>query len=327
MSPLRVLFAGTPDAALPALELLCQDARFEIVGVLTNPDRPRGRSGRPEPSAVARFAQLHGLPGLLRPERVRDAVADIAATGADVGAVVAYGSILPREVLDALPLGFVNLHLSLLPRWRGAAPVQHAIRAGDTVTGCSVFRLDEGMDTGMLLRTLALPIPDDVDADELLADLAVVGAALLADGLLAVASGEQGTPQSEVGATSAPRISTSDAAVDWTSDAKDVSRQIRSVTSRPGASSTLDGVRIKVARPTVVTSFQADVGGDPIDVAPIPGTVLGIDGDGIVVACGSGAVRIDRVQIAGRPWTSAVEQVRGRRIDRGTILGPDAAAS
>ena len=153
MKPIRVLFAGTPEVALPALDLLVADDRFRVVAVLTNPDRPRGSSATPQPSAVASRAAELALP-LLQPQRVRDALDAIRDSGADVGAIVAYGSILPPAVLDALPLGFVNLHFSLLPRWRGAAPVQHAIRAGDAVTGVTAFRLDAGMDTGPVLRSL-----------------------------------------------------------------------------------------------------------------------------------------------------------------------------
>ena len=323
MTPLRVLFAGTPELAVPALELLCSDPRFSVVGVLTNPDRPRGRSRRPEPSAVARFALESGLPNLLRPERVRDAVGEIAATGAEIGAVVAYGSILPQPVLAALPLGFVNLHLSLLPRWRGAAPVQHAIRAGDAITGCSVFRLDEGMDTGPVLRTLARPVPDGIDADDLMLELARAGAPLLADGLLAVAAGETGDEQPEAGVTHAPRITTCDAVIDWTAAADEVERLIRSVSSRPGASSTVNGVRIKIARPSVVDPTATPLRGRD----EVPGTVLGMDGEAAVVACGMGSILIERIQFSGRPWTTPAEQVRGRRLSIGTVLGAAVPAS
>jgi methionyl-tRNA formyltransferase len=326
MTPLRVLFAGTPDVALPALEFLCADPRFEVVGVLTNPDRPRGRSRRPEPSAVARHALAAGLPNLLRPERVGEAVPAIVATGAEVGAVVAYGSILSRAVLDALPLGFVNLHLSLLPRWRGAAPVQHAIRAGDAVTGCSVFRLDEGMDTGPLLRTSEHPIPAGADSDRLLDDLARAGAPLLAEGLLAVAAGDEGVAQPAGGVTLAPRIRTSDAVVDWSASAAEVERHIRSVTSRPGASTTVDAGRIKLAHPSLVDP-DPTAAGDDAGAGRVPGTIVGTDGEGIVVACGVGSVRIERVQFSGRPWATGAEQVRGRRLAVGMVLGTHNASS
>lgn len=321
MSPVRVLFAGTPGVAVPALELLVADARFDVVAVLTNPDRPRGRSKELVPSPVAVRARELGV-ALLQPERARDAVAAIGATGAEIGAIVAYGSILPAAVLAALPLGFVNLHFSLLPRWRGAAPVQHALRAGDTVTGVSAFRLDEGMDTGPLLRTLERPITNQDDAGGLLAELAVAGAPVLAEALLAVAAGETGTPQPPTGSTLAPRIDGADATVDWGATSVEVARHIRSVTPRPGAVTTLSGGRLKVAGAQAV-----DVGA-PVGVAvPTPGTIVGADATGIVVRCGAGAVHIERVQLAGRAWGAAADQVRGRRLETGMVLGADAPSS
>jgi methionyl-tRNA formyltransferase len=320
MTPVRVLFAGTPDVAVPSLERLVDDPRFAVVAVLTNPDRPRGRSGAPVPSPVALRALERGLP-VLRPERVRDAAADIAATGADIGAVVAYGSILPTAVLEALPHGFVNLHFSLLPRWRGAAPVQHAIRAGDALMGVTAFRLDEGMDTGPVLRRLEVRPPDDVDAGELLDALAVEGAPVLADALAAVAAGERGSEQPVEGVTLAPRIRPDDAEVVWTETAVEVARRIRSVTPRPGATTSCGGERMKLAGARVVDAPER-----PLEPAR-PGEVLGTDGDAVVVACGAGAVAIARLQPAGRAWTSAADQVRGRRLTVGTVLGPEVSRS
>ena len=309
MTPLRVLFAGTPEVALPSLDRLVEDTRFAVVAVLTNPDRPRGRSGRPEASPVARRAAALGLP-VLRPERPADALADLVATGAQVGAVVAYGALLPERVLAALPLGFVNLHFSLLPRWRGAAPVQHAIRAGDATTGVTVFRLDRGMDTGPVLRSLERPMPEGIEAGALLDLLAVEGAPVLADGLLALADGEEPRAQDADGATAAPKLTPADAAIDWAADAEEVARSIRSVTPRPGAHTLLGPDRLKVAGVRVVT-----------DAPPAPpGTLVTLE-DAVLVACGDGAVRLERVQFPGRPWTTALEQVRGRRLTSGTVLG------
>ena len=310
----RVLFAGTPDVALPSLDLLHEDPRVDVVAVLTNPDRARGRSGTPAPSPVAERAMALGLP-LLRPERVADAEEAIRSSGAELGAVVAYGSILPDSVLAALPQGFVNLHFSLLPRWRGAAPVQHAIRAGDPTTGVTAFRLDAGMDTGPVLRRLEVRPPDDVEAGPLLDELATLGAPVLLDALLAVASGEQGSPQPAEGATLAPRIRPEDAEVRWASPADEVARTIRSVTPRPGAFTTLDGQRVKFA------GAAPEPQGEEPASASVAGTVVAADEGGIVVACGSGSVRITRVQLAGRPWASAADLVRGRRLGVGMVLG------
>ena len=319
MKPIRVLFAGTPEVALPALDLLVADDRFRVVAVLTNPDRPRGRSATPQPSAVASRAAELALP-LLQPQRVRDAVGAIRDSGADVGAIVAYGSILPPAVLDALPLGFVNLHFSLLPRWRGAAPVQHAIRAGDAVTGVTAFRLDAGMDTGPVLRSLERRISDLIDAGALLAQLAVEGAPVLVEALLAVANGEPGTPQPVDGATLAPRIGAADAVVDWRRPACEVAAHVRSVTPRPGASTTLAGEPLKIAGALLVRpspDVLPDVPADDIQ----PGTVVRTDGEGIVVRCGDGLVHIARLQLPGRAWTAAADLVRGRRLAVGMVLG------
>jgi methionyl-tRNA formyltransferase len=315
VTPLRVLFAGTPEVALPSLDLLLADERFDVVAVLTNPDRPRGRSARPEPSPVAARAHELGLT-LLQPERPMDALEAIAATGAEVGAVVAYGALLPERVLGALPHGFVNLHFSVLPRWRGAAPVQHAIRAGDTTTGATVFRLDRGMDTGAVLRTLERPMPEGMEAGGLLTLLAVEGAPLLAEGLLALAAGEEPREQTRDGVTLAPKLGPADAEIDWTAEADEIARIVRSVTPRPGAHTELGPDRLKLAGVTVLPASDVAAG-----TGVVPGTVHA-DAEGIIVSCGRGALRIEHVQFPGRPWSTAAEQVRGRRLTTGMVLGP-----
>ena len=315
-APVRVVFAGTPDVALPGLEALLADPRVELVGVLSNPARPRGRTGTPVDPPVAARARELGLP-VLQPERPADAVDALAALGADVGAVVAYGAILPRSVLSVPRAGWVNLHLSLLPRWRGAAPVQHAVRAGDAVTGVTVFRLDAGMDTGPVLRRVEVPLPPEADAGDLLTHLAGVGAPVLVEGAVAAAAGEPGTPQPEAGATTAPRLGPADAAVDWTADASTVARSIRAVTPRPGAVTRLRGAGLKLAGATVAA---ADV-----PAATRPGTVVATEGDAVVVACGAGAVRIARLQPEGRRWAAAADVVRGRGLAVGDVLVTDPA--
>jgi methionyl-tRNA formyltransferase len=314
--PLRVLFAGTPEVALPSLAALVTDPRFEVVGVLTNPDRPRGRSGRPQRSPVAELARHHGLP-LLQPERPADALEDIRRLDAMVGAVVAYGALLPPRVLDALPLGFVNLHFSLLPRWRGAAPVQHAIAAGDRTTGVSVFRLDEGMDTGPLLRQAEVGLADDADAGDVLDELARSGAPVLLDGLLALAAGEEPRPQPTTGVTLAPKLAAADARIDWAHPATVVAARIRSLTPRPGAVTVLRGRRLKVAAPSL-SAADATLAASSTDRSP--GTIIALVG-GLLIACGEGAVRIGRVQPEGRRWIGASEFINGHRIEEGELLG------
>ena len=314
-APVRVVFAGTPEVALPGLEALLADPRVEVVGVLSNPARPRGRTGTPVDPPVAARARELGLP-VLQPERPADALGVLTDLGADVGAVVAYGSILPPAVLAVPREGWVNLHLSLLPRWRGAAPVQHAVRAGDPVTGATVFRLDAGMDTGPVLRRLEVPVPPDADAGDLLAHLAEVGAPLLVEGAVAAAAGEPGTPQPVEGATLAPRLVPADAVVDWAADVATVARAVRAVTPRPGAVTRLRGGGVKLAGATVAA------GETPAGTAP--GTVMAADGDGIIVACGAGALRVARLQLEGRRWSAAADVLRGRGLAVGDVLGADA---
>jgi methionyl-tRNA formyltransferase len=314
--PVRVLFAGTPDVALPALEALAADPRILLVGALTNPPRPRGRSGAPVDPPVAARARELGLP-VLQPERPASAHDDIVALAPDVGAVVAYGALLPASVL-ALPVaGWVNLHFSLLPRWRGAAPVQHAIRAGDAVTGVSVFRLEAGMDTGAVLRRTTVPLRSDADAGTVLAELAALGAPLLLEGALAAAAGEPGAPQDDEGVTLAPRLGPDAGRIDWSSDAPEVVRAILAVTPRPGASTRRRGRTLKLADPALDVT--------PIPQGTVPGTVLGHAGDGegagVVIACGRGAVRIGRLQPEGRRWAAATEVLRGRGVAVGDVLG------
>lgn len=315
--PVRVVFAGTPDVALPGLAALVADPRVTVVGVLSNPARPRGRTGAPVDPPVAARARELGLP-VLQPARPVDAVAALAALDADVGAVVAYGAILPPSVLAVPRAGWVNLHLSLLPRWRGAAPVQHAIRAGDATTGATVFRLDAGMDTGPVLRRIEEPLPPDADAGDLMAHLAEVGAPVLVAGVLAAAAGEPGTPQPADGATLAPRLGPSDALVDWAGDAAAVARAIRAVTPRPGAATRARTGVLKLAGAVV-----ADEAAVPHGTAP--GTVLGTDGDAVTIACGTGAVRVARLQPAGRRWAPAADVVRGRGLAVGETLGAESA--
>jgi methionyl-tRNA formyltransferase len=322
-SVLRVLFAGTPEVALPALEALLADPRIEVVAALTNPDRPRGRRGEPVAPPVAVRARAAGVP-VLQPERPADVVAALTALRADVAAVVAYGSLLPPEVLAATRLGFMNLHFSLLPRWRGAAPVQHAIRAGDAVTGVSVFVIDEGMDTGPLVRTRALDVPEGIESGALLELLADLGAPLLVEGLLALAAGERPVPQPEDGVTLAPKLSSADMVLDWGASAVELDRRVRSVSPRPGAVTELRGERCKVAGTRVHEPHGggdgSDAAGDVAGAQP-PGTVMSVGPDGALIACGSGMLEVARFQPAGRGWREAAELARGRMLAPGDVLG------
>lgn len=306
--PLRVAFLGTPDVAATVLDHLAADPRFQISLVVTNPDRPTGRGQSTGATAVKRMAAKHGL-RVLQPERAHDVVDDLRAASVDVAAVVAYGSLLPAEVLASTRLGFVNLHYSLLPRWRGAAPVQHAIRAGDGETGVTAFVLDEGMDTGPILQTARTAIGPRESAGQLLARLTELGSPVLAEALVALASGAEPRSQPSEGATLAPKITAADVAIDWRQPADEIDRRCRSADPRPGAHTTFRDARIKV------------YGAQPWTGTGPAGQVIAVDEDGAIVACGVGAALITDVQPGGRARMSGRDFVNGQRPVVGEAFG------
>lgn len=311
---MRLVFFGTPDVAVPSLQALLDADDVDVVAVVTNPDRPRGRSRTPRPPPVKEVARDAGVT-VLQPARGRDVHEDLAALGPDVCAVVAYGSILPREVLDVPAHGFVNLHFSRLPRWRGAAPVQWAIRSGDTRTGLTTFVLDEGMDTGPILDVVETTIGDDETAGALLDRLAVAGAPVLVDSLRALVSGVTPRPQPDDLATLAPRIDPADVAIDFTGHAAAVAALVRSAAPRPGAHTTWEGERFKI-----LGAVTAD---DPADLRrdPAPGELVAAGPDGLVIACGLGAIRATRVQPPGKAVMTARDFVNGYQPALGTRFG------
>ena len=304
----RVAFLGTPQVAVQPLRTLAADDRVEVVVVITNPDRPRGRSSTPRPPPVKVAARDLGLE-VWQPERPAEVVDDLRALDLDVAAVVAYGALLPTDVLESTRHGFVNLHYSLLPRWRGAAPVQHAVMAGDEVTGLTTFLLDEGMDTGPVLRMLPVPIgPDDTSGD-LFDVLNARGAEVLVDSLVGLVDGSiTPVPQPEEGATVAPKIDPEDVRIDWSAPAPVVSALVRGANPRPGAHTTWRGERCKVWRARVATPALT---GDAVGAAP--GTVVASTEEGPVVACGTGAVVLTVVQPANRPRQSGRDFVNGQQ--------------
>ena len=302
---MRLIFAGTPDTAVPALEALLA-SRHELVGVLTRADAPRGRGRRLEESPVSVRAAQEGLP-VLKPHTLRDpgVQAQIAALGAEAAAVVAYGLLVPPPLLALYP--WVNLHFSLLPRWRGAAPVQRAILAGDTETGACAFLLEEGLDTGPVLASLTRPIGPRETASEVLADLARTGADLLVGAFDALEDGSAvPLPQPATGVTLAPRLTTGEARVRWAASPDAVGRHVRAF--HPGAWSALvTGQRVKIG-PI-----------EPGDVALESGEVA-VDGD-VLVGTGTGSVRLGTVAPAGKSWMEARAWARGLR---GTVRFEDA---
>lgn len=305
---LRVLFAGTPEPALPTLRALA--GAHEVVAALTRAPARRSRRGAPEPSPVAQAASELGIPVLELPTlRTPEAVEEIRALGADIAVVVAYGVLIPPALLDVPRLGWVNLHFSLLPAWRGAAPVQWSILAGDEVTGASTFRLTAGLDEGPVIGTMTETVrPRDTSGD-LLERLAAAGADLVLGSVEALGTGAaQPVEQAHDGVTLAPRIEVSDARVRWADPAFAVDRHVRAMTPAPGAWSVLGEVRVKVGpvRPT----HDAGLG-------LVPGE-LRVTKDAVHVGTGTAAVRLGDVAPAGKPWMAAPDWARGARLPEGT---------
>lgn len=284
---MRVIFMGTPDFSVPALRAIA--ARHDVVAVYSQPPRAAGRGQKPRPSPVALAAQDLGIP-VRTPARLRDPQdqADFAALDADVAVVVAYGLILPQPVLDAPRLGCLNIHASILPRWRGAAPIHRAILAGDAETGVAIMQMEAGLDTGPVLALTRTPIAADDTTASLHDRLSAMGADLICDVLDRLPL--PAVPQAQDGVTYAAKIDKTEARIDWTLPAEQVDRQIRGLSPFPGAWCMIGDERVKLLASTVVPG-QGD-----------PGTVL----PDFTIVCGSGAVRITLAQRAGkRPMTPA----------------------
>jgi methionyl-tRNA formyltransferase len=307
---LRIVFMGTPDFAVPTL-LEIVGRGHDVVAVYTRAPKPGGRRGLDlVPSTVEREAHRFDLP-VFTPATVRtaEAVGSARTHGADVAVVVAYGLILPKAILEAFPLGAFNLHASLLPRWRGAAPINRAIMAGDSETGVMVMKMEEGLDSGPIAMAERVPIPFDATAGDLHDRLARLGADLVARALGALERGSLTlTPQPEVGLTYAHKITNDETRIAWERPWHEVHNQIRGLSPVPGAWSEIggDGVRVKVLRTT-----RSDRSG-------APGTLLD---DELTVACGEGAVRILELQRAGRQPMKAQDFLRGMPVAAGTRFG------
>jgi methionyl-tRNA formyltransferase len=312
---LRVVFAGTPAFALPPLAALAQ--QHQLVGVLTQPDRPAGRGRALAPGPVKQAALALGVP-VMQPARLRGDSEALQATLAqlrqwqpDVMVVVAYGLILPREVLTLPRLGCLNIHASILPRWRGAAPIQRAILAGDVETGVCIMQMDEGLDTGAVLAEARQHIGAETTAAQLHDDLAGLGAAQLLAVLPALAAGQViARPQAAEGVTYAEKLSRAEARVDWQLPAARIDRQIRAFNPWPSAETTLQGEPVKLWRSRLAPDMAT---------AP-PGTMLGLQGDALAVACGSGVVQVLELQRAGRKSVSAREFSNAVRAADGAPL-------
>lgn len=311
---MRVIFMGSPDFAVPAVRAL-HAAGHAIVAVYCQPPRPagRGQAVRRCPMHVA--ADALGMP-VRTPARLRnddDAQAAFAALGSDVAVVAAYGLILPQAMLDAPRLGCLNIHASLLPRWRGAGPIQAAILAGDTETGITIMQMDAGLDTGPMLIQATVPITSTTTAASLHDVLADMGGRLI---VRALSEAPSSVAQPVEGVTYAPKLGREDGRLDWSDHACALDRRVRAFDPWPGTFTLLDGVALKVLAAQPVEGNRPP--GTVLPGMVLPGTVLD---DALTVACGQGALRLTRVQLPGRGALDAGAFLRGRPVPVGTVLG------
>jgi methionyl-tRNA formyltransferase len=311
VSGLRVAFAGTPDFALPAFHALA-GSRHPLVGVLTQPDRPKGRGRQLAASPVKLAALQRGVP-VSQPVTLKTEAdrADLAAWQPDVLVVVAYGLILPRAALDLPRLGCVNIHASLLPRWRGAAPIQRAILAGDAQTGVSIMRMDVGLDTGPVFLERVVAIGPQETGGSLHDRLAAVGGTAVVQVLDELAADSaQSRPQSEDGVTYAAKIDKTEALIDWRQEAAEIERKVRAFNPWPVAETRLDGEQLRIYKARAADAASAAVE---------PGTIAEIRADSIVVACGRGSLAVTELQRPGRKPVAARDLINtldltGRRL-------------
>ncbi len=294
---MKIVFMGTPDFSVPALDALVA-AGHEILCVYTQPPRPAGRGKKDRPSPVRTRAEALGLP-VRHPKSLRseEAQAEFAALGADIAVVVAYGLILPQPILDAPRLGCLNIHASLLPRWRGAAPIHRAVMAGDRETGVCIMQMEAGLDTGPVLLRRATAIGETETTGDLHDRLAGVGAEMIVETLARLPDLTPG-PQPETGVTYADKIDKAEARIDWSRPANEVAHHINGLSPFPGAWTEIDGERLKLLR------------AEPTDANAPPGTHLG----GFRIACGSGAVRILVAQRQGKRPMTTEDLLRGLKL-------------
>ena len=312
---MRVAFAGTPEFALPALAAL--RAHHQVVGVLTQPDRPSGRGRRIAASPVKNAAIAAQFP-LAQPTSLKgeEAREQLASWRPEALVVVAYGLIVPAELLSLPTLGCINIHASLLPRWRGAAPVERAILAGDTSTGVTIMRLDAGLDTGPILLQRRVEILRTHTGGSLRAELAVLGAQALLEALSGIASGElTARPQPAEGATYAARIQKSESRIDWAQDAFAIERQVRAFNPQPVAETQLDGEQLRIFSAVALDEFESEIAPNRVD----HGAIIELQRGSMLVRCGRGVLAVTQVQRAGRRPMSVSDlshslALKGRRL-------------
>ena len=310
MKHFRIIFMGTPEFAVPSLLRLIEDGH-EIAAVVTQPDRKRGRGGSVSYSAVKKAAVDRGI-SVLQPERIRRAVDEIADLGAELFVTCAFGQILPKNLLDIPKYGCINVHASLLPKYRGAAPIQRAVMNGDRYTGVTTMMTDAGMDTGDILLKEVIPVPVDMTAGELHDILMDIGAGLLSETLLKLGEGGlEATPQDDDFATYAPMLKKEESIVDWAKSASIIHDKVRALNPWPGCFTKYNGKRMRI--------IASDYETVPHD--KLPGTVAGLGPDGLMVACGLGFLRVLRLQFEnGKPMD--ISQC-WHNLDRDAVLGQE----
>ena len=311
-SELKTVFMGTPDFATGTLQGLI-DAGVNLVGVYSQPDRPKGRGKKLTPPPVKELALKYDIP-VYQPQKLRDpeAVAELQQLAPDLVVVVAYGQILPQSVLDIPKFGCINVHASLLPKYRGAAPINKAIIDGETVTGITTMLMDAGLDTGDMLVRKSLEIAPDETAGELHDRLAILGRETMEETLQQVLDGTLKPEKQNDDETSyAPMMKKEDGLIDWSLPAQEVHDRIRGLAPWPGAYTSLDGETLKVSRTEVVEGSGK------------PGTVQSVDEDGVDIACGDGVVRLGALQLPGKKMMPAADFLRGHQLSVGTKLGSD----
>ena len=329
---MRIAYAGTPEFAVPALLGLI-GSHHSVVGVLTQPDRPKGRGRQLAASPVKQTAQSHGIP-VAQPQSLKSEAerAELVLWRPDVLVVVAYGLILPRAALDLPRLGCLNIHASLLPRWRGAAPIQRAVLAGDRETGVTIMRMEAGLDTGPMLVQERVAIGDGESAGALHDRLAQLGARSLLKALEGLENKAiRETPQPAEGVTYAAKIDKAEAVIDWTRSAAEIERKVRAFNPWPIAETVFGGEQLRIhaartvvaasAGPGAVATALSQSGSGGQSATALPGTILAVDGDSIAVACGQGALALTTVQRPGGKTISARDFANTRRDLVGQRLG------
>ncbi|MEK3884412.1 methionyl-tRNA formyltransferase [Paenibacillus sp. PL2-23] len=313
---MRIVFMGTPDFAVPSLHLLAASG-YSVVAAVSQPDRPKGRKKTLTPPPVKEAALSLGIP-VLQPERMRspEAVAAVAEYKPDLIVTAAYGQILPRAVLELPRLGCINVHGSLLPKYRGGAPIQRSIMQGESETGVTIMYMAEGLDTGDMISRVALPILDEDTSGTMFEKLSLAGAKLLGETLPSIIDGTaQAVPQREEEATYAPNLTRDDERIDWGRPARALFNQVRGLSPMAGAFTSLGGEVFKV------WACEAPAAGGAGGALQEPGTILSADASGIVVQTGDGRLVLKDVQPAGKRVMPVSEWIRGARIEPGTKLG------